>query len=202
MRDQGNSCNSCWAFVATGALEGQLFRKTGKLIPLSEQNLIDCSGSHGNDGCKCGWAFKAFDYVKDVGIQSDKTYPYMGKKNKCQYNSNFSVGTDRGFVQTPFNDEKELKIAVATVGPVSVQVNARLASFQHYAGGVYHDPKCNPNQTNHAVLVVGYGSDKKGHDFWIVKNTWGTNWGEKGYIRMMRNRNCCGIATYGFYPLV
>lgn len=203
VKNQGDKCNGCWAMVAAGALEGQHFRKTGRLVSLSEQNLIDCSSSYGNKGCQYGWVFKAFEYIKhNGGIQSDKTYPYTAKQNKCKYNKRYSVATDRGYVALPYNDEEKLMQAIALVGPIAVQINAGCASFQHYAGGVYNDPKCNPKKTNHAVLVVGYGTDKKGYDFYIVKNTWGPLWGEKGYVRMIRNRNSCGIASFGFYPLV
>ncbi|GMS96700.1 hypothetical protein PENTCL1PPCAC_18875, partial [Pristionchus entomophagus] len=96
-----------------------------------------------------------------------------------------------------------LQNAVAYVGPIAVMIDAGQFSFQHYGGGVYNDKKCSTHLTNHAVLVVGYGSDPKGGDYWLVKNSWNTLWGEQGYIRMARNRNNqCGIANFASYPIV
>lgn len=200
---QGANCSSCWAFVATGALEAQNFRKTGKLVPLSEQNLIDCSNAYGNRGCNYGWAYKAFDYIRDIGgIESEKNYPYVMKKGKCKFSLKRVAARSRSYVAIPNKNEKKLTEAIGTIGPVAAQIDSSPDTFQHYAGGIYYEPKCDEDKTDHAVLIVGYGRDNKRKiDFYIVKNTWGPDWGEKGYIRMIRNRNnSCGIASFGFYP--
>ncbi|KAF2904126.1 hypothetical protein ILUMI_02049 [Ignelater luminosus] len=199
VKDQGQ-CGSCWSFSTTGALESQLFIKTGTLTSLSEQNLVDCSKSVGNDGCNGGWPSKTFDFIQqNGGIDTEASYPYEAKDGKCRYNPQNSGGTDNG-AHAVGQSEDALKSAVATVGPISVLINAE--DIGNYNGGVYDNPNCDPNQLNHAVLAVGYGSEG-GKDYWIVKNSWGPGYGENGYIRMSRNKNNqCGIASGGSYPLV
>ncbi|KAK6631864.1 hypothetical protein RUM43_013930 [Polyplax serrata] len=206
VKDQGQ-CGSCWAFSSTGALEGQHFRKTNVLVSLSEQNLIDCSTKEGNDGCGGGLMDNAFEYVKDnKGIDTERSYPYKGVNERCRYSPANSGATDTGFVDIPSGSEEALKAAVATKGPISVAIDASSFAFHQYHSGVLVDHECK-NQTmdlDHGVLVVGYGTDSKtGLDYWLVKNSWGLSWGDKGYIKMARNMdNMCGIATSASFPLV
>ncbi|XP_069734533.1 cathepsin S [Phaenicophaeus curvirostris] len=201
VKNQG-PCGSCWAFSSVGALEAQVKLKTGKLVSLSAQNLVDCSRMYGNKGCGGGWETRAFQYIIDnQGIDSDESYPYTGQDGECRYNPAGRAATCSQYVELPFGNETALKDAVASVGPVSVNIDARQPTFFLYKSGVYHDPKCS-QEVNHAVLAVGYGS-LDGQDYWLVKNSWGVHFGDQGYIRMARNRgNHCGIASYAVYPQI
>ncbi|XP_019623336.1 PREDICTED: cathepsin L1-like [Branchiostoma belcheri] len=204
VKDQGH-CGSCWAFGTTGALEGQHFLATDKLVSLSEQNLVDCSGSEGNHGCGGGKAKKAIEYIRNNGgIDTEECYPYTAKDGDCRYNSNCigAIVTEEPYVFVPSGDEEAMKQAVGTFGPVSVSIDA-MPSFHQYGSGVYDDPECKAsNPSNHAVLVVGYGTEDN-QDYWLVKNSWGDDWGTEGYIKMSRNKdNQCGIANEAVYPVV
>ncbi|KAJ1521696.1 hypothetical protein ONE63_003339 [Megalurothrips usitatus] len=208
VKDQGN-CGSCWAFSATGALEAQLAKKTGKLVSLSEQNLVDCTNNdkYRTYGCEGGLMDTAFQYIADNdGIDSEESYPYAAENRFCTYDVKNKAGYDSGFKDVGAT-EKDLQHAVETVGPVSIAIDASLWSFNYYSGGVYYDANCKngPNDLDHGVLAVGFGSNSGwgSDDYWIVKNSWGADWGENGYIRMARNKkNACGVATMASYPLL
>uniref|UniRef100_A0A3B3Z884 Cathepsin S, ortholog 1 n=1 Tax=Periophthalmus magnuspinnatus TaxID=409849 RepID=A0A3B3Z884_9GOBI len=194
------SCGSCWAFSTAGALEGLLAKTTGKLVDLSPQNLVDCSGKYGTQGCNGGRPHYALQYVIDnQGIDSEASYRYKGKDRTCRYRPAYRAAncSEYYFVD---RDELSLKQAVATIGPIIISLNADDISY--YKSGVYYNPSCG-KRTNHAVLLVGYGTDHtSGLDYWLIKNSWGKRWGERGYIRMARNKDqMCGISMYAVYPL-
>lgn len=204
VKNQGQ-CGSCWAFSSTGSLEGQHFKKSGQLVSLSEQNLVDCTKKYGNGGCHGGWMNNAFTYVSDnKGLDTEQSYPYEAKDDNCRYNPDTSGATDSGHVDITKDDEQALKAAVATVGPIAVAIDASHRSFQLYKSGLYEEPACSNKSTDHAVLAVGYGhmpSDSK--HYWLVKNSWSTTWGMEGYIMMARDKgNMCAIASYASYPRV
>jgi len=210
VHNQGK-CGSCWAFSACGALEGQHFRKTGKLINLSEQNLVDCSGNYGNRGCNGGLPNYAFQYIKDNGgIDTEISYPYQGRNDVCRYLPKNKGATDVGYVNIPQGNEDALKYAVATIGPCSIGIDATHETFMFYDGGVYEEESCTPRSIDHAMLVIGYGTEPRptdgypgGKDYWLVKNSWGTGWGDGGYVKIARNmNNMCGIASMASYPRV
>nr|XP_014282110.2 cathepsin L1-like [Halyomorpha halys] len=201
VKNQG-ICSSCWAFSTTGAMEGQLFRKTGKLVSLSEQQLVDCTIDYDNGGCRGGLMDNSFEYLKDVeGLESEDSYPY---DRSCRYDKNKVIpGTQvKAYTDIKSKDDEALRAAVATVGPVSIAVSAGNQHFMFYGGGVFNGDTCNPEKLDHGILLVGYGSDD-GEDYWLVKNSWGPNWGEKGYMRLTRTKNnACGISSMASYPIL
>ncbi|RXG55064.1 Digestive cysteine proteinase 3 [Armadillidium vulgare] len=206
VKDQGQ-CGSCWAFSATGSLEGQHFRKSGKLVSLSEQNLVDCVvKDNRREECYGGLMTDAFDYIhKNGGIDTEESYPYMAEAGKCHFSNKTIGATDKGFVEIQTFNEDDLLKAVATVGPIAVAVQVT-DNFEDYQDGIFYDADCssyNPLKLNHGVLVVGYGTTDGGEDYWLVKNSWGADWGMNGYLMMSRGQdNNCGIATMASYPLV
>jgi len=199
VKNQGQ-CGSCWAFSATGATEGANFLKTGKLVSLSEQNLMDCSSSYGNHGCNGGIMNSAFKYIiANKGIDTESSYPYKAVQGPCRYNAANSGGSLVGFKDVTSGNEDALMKAASTE-PVAVAIDASKSSFQFYKSGVYYDASCSSTKLNHGVLVAGWGSEG-GQDYWLVKNSWGPSWGLQGYIKMARNkRNNCGIATGASFP--
>uniref|UniRef100_A0A3B4AM63 Cathepsin S n=1 Tax=Periophthalmus magnuspinnatus TaxID=409849 RepID=A0A3B4AM63_9GOBI len=202
VKTQG-SCGSCWAFSAAGALEGQLKKSTGVLMSLSTQNLLDCSNKYGNRGCEGGFMSNAFKYVmRNKGIATDNSYPYHGKvSSPILYNPDYKAGSCSGYTFLPKGDEHALKVAVATVGPISVAIDASKPKFIFYKNGVYKDKSCT-HSVNHGALVVGYGTEA-GQDYWLVKNSWGTAYGEDGYVKIARNKkNLCGITLYACFPVM
>jgi len=202
VKNQGQ-CGSCWSFSATGSTEGAHFLKNGRLVSLSEQNLVDCSTAQGNQGCNGGLMDQAFQYIiQNGGIDTEASYPYTASgPNACRYNPANRGATLRSYNDVPSGDENSLLNAVYST-PTSVAIDASHQSFQFYNGGVYSDPSCSSTQLDHGVLAIGYG-DYQGRPYWLVKNSWGTQWGLNGYIMMARNdRNMCGIATAASYPIV
>jgi len=195
-------CGSCWAFSATGALEGQHFLKTGKLVSLSEQQLMDCSTKDGNHGCEGGLMSDSYKYImENGGIDTEASYPYTGKEGKCKFNSSNIGATCTGYVKVAQN-ESALFEAVQNIGPVAVAMDASHISFEMYKSGVYYEPQCSSTRIDHTLLAVGFGT-LNGKDYWLCKNSWGTSWGSNGYVLMARNRdNNCGIATQASYPTV
>jgi len=196
VKNQGQ-CGSCWAFSTIGTVEGAHAIATGNLVSLSEQNLMDCDSN--NNACNGGNPYIALQYIlQNGGVDTEESYPYEMAKSYCRYSANNLGASISGAKRINFGDEGDLEKAVAMV-PVSVAIDASHYSFQLYSGGVYDEPYCSSYSLDHGVLAVGYGSEA-GKDYWIVKNSWGTVWGEAGYIKMSKGRNNqCGIATMACY---
>ncbi|XP_040983547.1 procathepsin L-like isoform X2 [Aquila chrysaetos chrysaetos] len=235
VKNQGH-CGSCWAFSATGALEGLVFNRTGKLTVLSEQNLIDCSRKLGNNGCHGGYMTRAFQYVHDNGgLNSEHVYPYTAMvreggrpwghgravpagpspgvtlspssqdTSSCRYNPQDRAANCSAIWLVAQGSEAALEQAVATVGPVSVAVDASSFHFHFYKSGIFSSMFCS-QQVNHGMLAVGYGtSQERGRNvsYWILKNSWSEAWGEQGYIRLLKGAdNQCGVANQASFPVL
>lgn len=199
-------CGSCWAFSTTGAIEGINAITTGKLVSLSEQMLIDCDTSK-DHGCHGGLMDFAFDFVvANGGIDTEESYPYKAEEGVCDVNRrDRHVVTIDGHEDVPMNDEVSLLKAVSNQ-PVSAAIEADQRAFQLYVGGVF-DADCG-TQLNHGVLVVGYGNEFNGTvdmPYWTIKNSWGPEWGDAGYIKIKRNtenvEGQCGVAMQASYPI-
>jgi len=196
VKDQGQ-CGSCWAFSTTGGVEGTVFLKHGHLTSLSEQQLVDCSGSYGNAGCSGGLMDSAFKYVMANGLCQESAYPYTAKNGACK-SSSCTPSTNSKI--TGYKDVSHSEASLGTavdMTPISIAIEADQSGFQLYKNGVF----CGTCGTNldHGVLAVGYG-DEGTTPYWKVKNSWGTSWGEAGYIRICRNSNKCGLANEPSYP--
>jgi len=200
VKDQGQ-CGSCWAFSATGSMEGAWAIAKSSLVSVSEQQLVDCSDSFGNEGCNGGLMDQAFEYVmSNKGITTEAAYPYKARDGTCNTKVTAAITISK-YTDVKQNNDAALQAAVA-VGPVSVAIEADQEAFQFYSGGVFSDASCG-TALDHGVLVVGYNTTG-GQNYWIVKNSWGGSWGSSGYIWMARKTGAgeCGINMDPSYPVV
>jgi C1A family cysteine protease len=213
IRDQGQ-CGSCWAFSGTSTIESAVAIKTGVLNDLSEQQGVDCSTikeGYKNMGCNGGWYYDLWDYVKaNGGLTSETCYPYTSGvtkstgtcKKTCSSVANTKVVSQ--VVVTPYSDTAMLNGLY--VNPVSVAIEADTRAFQLYSSGVFKDSGCGTT-LDHAVVLVGWGTDTVGGDYYILRNSWGTTWGESGYMKIARGSAYgkageCGVLSKPYYPVV
>ncbi|EAR96460.2 papain family cysteine protease (macronuclear) [Tetrahymena thermophila SB210] len=201
VKDQGE-CGSCWTFSTTGALESHWALHTGNApLLLSEQQLIDCAGAFNNFGCDGGLPSQAYEYISYAGgLETEGDYPYEGTDNSCEFNRAQVAAKVVSSYNITFQDENELIYHLATVGPVSIAYECT-DDFMDYEGGIYSNPSCSksPEDVNHAVLAVGYNLTG---NYYIVKNSWGEDWGINGYFYIELGSNMCGLADCASYPIV
>ena len=205
VKDQG-SCGSCWTFSTVGCMESAHLIKYGSLATYSEQQLVDCAGGFENYGCNGGLPSQAFEYIMyNGGLASEDAYPYFAETRNCTVQSaDYIIDVEQGAVNITAGDEEELKQAVYEFGPTSVCFEV-VDDFSGYTTGVYSSDTCGNTQSdvNHAVLAVGYGQER-GQNYYIVKNSWGTDWGEDGYIRLAAyvGRGALGVQMDPLYPVL
>lgn len=190
-------CYSLFLYFQVGVLEGHHFRKTKKLVTLSEQNMVDCIR---NDTCFGGWSPTVFDYLQneDHGINKEEDYPYKAISSNCRYDKSNRVKVDFEGYRYIKDTEDAIKEALIKHGPILVMLGAH-RKWQLYKGGVWYENECS-EMVNHSILLVGYGTEN-GHDFWLLKNSWGKDWGENGFIKYARNKhdNYCGFTKYAYH---
>ncbi|KAE8670667.1 A494 protein [Hibiscus syriacus] len=205
VKTQG-TCGSCWAFSTTGAMEGANFIATGKLLNLSEQQLVDCDHvcdikqkDTCDNGCGGGLMTNAYKYLIDAGgLMEESAYPYTGRREECKFDPDKTAVKVANFTNIPI-DENQIAANLVHRGPLAVGLNA--VFMQTYIGGVSCPIICGKRWLNHGVLLVGYGAKgfsilRLGNQpYWIIKNSWGKTWGEHGYYRLCRGHAMCGINT-------
>ncbi|RVE54806.1 hypothetical protein evm_000573 [Chilo suppressalis] len=195
-------CGSCWTFGTTAAVEGAVARaNTGKFVTLSNQAIIDCAWAYGAAGCNGGSDTAAYGWIIDNGMPTQAEYgDYANRDGICHIRNMTKLYNIKGFVDVIPNSVNALKVALINHGPLSVSVNVN-KQFQSYAGGVFYDSQCDPTVLNHEVSLVGYG-EQDGDTFWILKNSWGPEWGIDGYMHISARDNTCGVATEPSYAVI
>jgi len=199
IKNQG-SCGSCWAFAAGAAVESAYFIKYKQLKQFSEQQFVDCDTT--SHGCGGGWSDSAFNTAKRLGglmLQAD--YPYEARQGACRFNATKVATKINGTIVPGTSNEATIRDFLFDKGPLAIYLNAN--PLNSYRTGIIDvsAADCSPSGMNHAVTLVGYGNES-GKDFWIVKNSWGTNWGEQGYFRIARGKNTCGVGNWVYAPII
>nr|AAX34043.1 Sui m 1 allergen [Suidasia medanensis] len=208
VRNQGQ-CGSCWAFATAATVEAQYAIRKNVHVTLSEQQLVDCDhrpfqGQYEDHGCQGGNPIIAYAYVQQTGLVEESAYPYQARDGQCQSSTvnghqRYHVSAGR---ELPFNATDEtIMNSLHQIGPMAVLIFASDNEFRFYRNGVIQNLRPNSRQINHAVTLVGWGTED-GQDYWIVKNSWGPSWGESGYFRLGRHHNLIGINNYVFYPVL
>ncbi|GIM14939.1 hypothetical protein Vretimale_17792, partial [Volvox reticuliferus] len=204
IKDQG-MCGSCYAFAATGAMDGRWFVATGQRRSFSEQQIVDCAWDYGPNGCFGGYYQPVFNYISEAGgIALEQDYSYRSEVGFCRSANHSLVGRFSGYWAVESRNELALMEAVWKYGPVAVSVDAAPDSFRFYSGGVYDEPTCSNKMRDldHTVTLYGYGTTPDGKDYWLVRNSWAKFFGDDGYIRILRGHRDCGIATDPAVPVV
>eukprot|EP00932_Pfiesteria_piscicida_P011412 SRR837773.2258.p1 GENE.SRR837773.2258~~SRR837773.2258.p1 ORF type:complete len:324 (-),score=163.48 SRR837773.2258:9-905(-) len=188
-------CGSCWAFATVANIEGAGFVTNKKLVSLSEQELVDCDKATGDTGCGGGLPSNAYkDMIQNkIGLELESDYPYAARDGQCKSSQSKEVAFISGW-KAISTDEDQIAAALIQYGPLALGINA--GPMQWYFGGIANPWKllCNPKSLDHGVAFVGFG-EESGKKFWIIRNSWGPSWGEKGYYRIIRGTGACGLNT-------
>nr|UEP64291.1 teratocyte glycosyl hydrolase [Cotesia flavipes] len=195
-------CGSCWTFGTTASIEGAVaLSNSGKFLTLSNQAILDCAWPYGSSGCDGGTDTAAYHWAMDYGLPTQAEYgDYANQDGICNINNMTTIYKIKGFVDVTPYSETALKMALINHGPMSVSVNVN-DEFQSYAGGIFYDKNCDPTVLNHEVSLVGYG-EQDGDTYWILKNSWGPEWGIDGYMHISARDNTCGVATEPTYAVI
>ncbi|XP_070504713.1 cathepsin K-like [Chironomus tepperi] len=200
---QQGMCESCYAWSSAAVLEGQLRKCDIYKNPVSVQNIVDCT-VEGSAKCNGGLPYYVFKYQKHGGILPADKYPYLNRNGTCEFSKNdilAYVDKAYGFNFMPVKRRHEdIKKIVSFVGPISVGLCAE-ESFMAYESGIYDVDNCG-DEANHAVTIIGYGTDSHNGDYWLIKNSWGKNWGEEGYGRIAMGKNLCEFESEVYFAQV
>jgi len=195
IRNQG-SCGSCWSFATVNTMESAHFKRTGKLLDLSEQYFVNCDTL--DNGCNGGWMSSAYTFARTNGIPEEKTNQYVAKKNTCKAATGTLVKV-ANYTQLYPRDTTSMMNALNQGYTLAVAMRAGTSEFMSYRSGILDDPTdCPDNSVDHGVNIVGYGTANN-IPYWILRNSWGTSWGEAGYARIKRGINYCNIEYYPFF---
>jgi cathepsin L len=205
VQDQGQ-CGSCYAFAGAAVVDGGLKIQKNITFASSQQEVVDCTTAMGNMGCNGGFIETSLEQAILKGMTDEVTYPYTKAAGACQTAKLVNMKKLTGFVQVNPNDEKSVAAAIAKYGPCVTSLDVENGLFSYTKGiyngvtaGVSECPATNP--PNHAVVIVGYGTEN-GVDFWKIRNSWGPTWGEAGHFRIVRNKaNTCQIAGEVYCPI-
>jgi C1A family cysteine protease len=191
VKDQ-EQCGSCWAFCTVVACEGAYFLEHNQLLSLSEQQIVDCDTD--DDGCNGGWPTNAMNFIKEHGgLMLESDYPYLGYDDTCHFDKDKAKMQIKSVHTFAAHNEKKMMTAVQQYGPLAIALDA--SKFDYYSSGIMNGSGCSAGSPDHGVAVVGWGVED-GTKYWIVKNSWGTSWGENGYVRILRGSNACGVEDY------
>ncbi|XP_002971529.2 cysteine proteinase 7 [Selaginella moellendorffii] len=204
VKSLGNNCSDgSWAFATAAAVEGVHYIATGQLVDLSAQQLLDCDTAYGNSGCSKGFPQNSFPYLEEgAGLHKEADYPFTGSSGSCKKKDGLVVTID-GFDNLWGSSSDAEMVERVAKQPVTALVDGDADAFKKYKSGIFKGP-CSEDKPRLAVLIVGYGSEK-GEDYWIIKNSWGTSWGENGYMRIQRGNHGlpygrCAINSFVYYP--
>ncbi|XP_048000819.1 cathepsin K-like [Leguminivora glycinivorella] len=196
-----DKCGSCWTFATAAAVEGALARLDGRILDLSEQSIVDCSWEGENEGCNGGFPKEALKHIMKHGIPLEEDYGgYLNENGYCHLENVTEVFKIRGFTMVTPLSVSAMKVALYKYGPVIVTIQNNEA-FNFYHSGVFYDHTCVNDYVGHAVTIVGYGS-RDGADYWIVKNSFGQQWGQDGYMLLSSLHNNCFVLNEPYYPVV